>query len=222
MLLVPPLQAIGQPQADIEIARRGAAVGLPALLALLTFVFMLIFAAYPMPQLIVIAVVVLLLIGAGKRGSIDHKMGVAGRDGGQLLLCCSAVVVCMAIAARSASPTCCCAAAHSLFGYRMPRLILGANTWASATLAKVVSPSKTIEGMLCSLLSGAIVVSVFAPFLNWEVSFYVYPLVGIVGALLAHRRRFTRVGMQAFRSCQRFRLYPAGARRLYSTAPMVC
>ena len=61
----------------------------------------------------------------------------------------------------------------------------GGKYFGKRPLAKVISPSKTMEGMFSSLLIGAITVCGFAPFLDWQVSFYVYPLVGIVGALLA-------------------------------------
>ncbi len=184
MLLVPPLQAVGQPQADIEIARRGAAVGLPLLLALFTFGFLLIFTVYPTAQLIVIAIVALLLLGAAVHGSIERKMG--SLVGLVVSFCCAALPwICVWQLLQAPHRPRALVLLLTLVWMSDAAAYFGGRAFGKRTLAKVVSPSKTIEGMLCSLLSGAIVVSAFAPFLDWEVSFYIYPLVGIVGALLA-------------------------------------
>ena len=184
MMIIPPLQAIGQPQTDIETARRGAAVGLPLLLALFTFGFLFLFTAYPEASLVVLAIVVLLLLGAAGRGSIERKMGSLT---GLVVSFCGAALPWICVWQLLQAP------------YRPRAVVLlltlvwvadaaayfGGKAFGKRPLALTISPRKTIEGMLCSLLAGALVVSVFAPFLNWDVSFYVYPLVGIVGALLA-------------------------------------
>ena len=184
LLLLPPLQAVGQPQADIEIARRGAAVGLPLLLALFTFGFLLVFTAYPTTQLIVIAIVALLLLGAAVRGSIDRKMG--SLVGLVVSFCCAALPwLCVWQLLQEPYRPRALVLLLTLVWMSDAAAYFGGNAFGKRVLAAVVSPHKTIEGMLCSLLAGAIVVSAFAPFLAWEVSFYVYPLVGIVGALLA-------------------------------------
>lgn len=184
MLLVPPLQAIGQPQADIEIARRGAAVGLPLLLALFTFGFLLVFTAYPTPQLLIFAIVALLLLGAAVHGSIDRKMG--SLVGLVVSFCCAALPwACVWQLLQAPHRPHAVVLLLTLVWLSDAAAYFGGKYFGKRTLAKTISPSKTIEGMLSSLLVGAIVVSCFAPFLDWQVSFYVYPLVGIVGALLA-------------------------------------
>ncbi len=184
MLLIPPLQAIGQPQADIEVARRGAAVGLPLLLALFTFAFLLVFTAYPTPQLLVVAIIVLLLLGAGGRGSIDRKMG--SLVGLVVSFCCAALPwVCVWQLMQAPHRPRAVVLLLTLVWVSDAAAYFGGKALGKRPLAKVISPRKSIEGMLCSLLAGAITVSAFAPFLDWQVSFYVYPLVGVVGALLA-------------------------------------
>ena len=184
LLLVPPLQAIGRPQADIETARRGAAVGLPLLLALFTFGFLLVFTAYPTPQLIIIAIVALLLLGAVLRGTIDHKMG--SLVGLVVSFCCAALPwLCVWQLLQAPHRPRAVVLLLTLVWIADAAAYFGGKAFGKRALAKTISPRKTLEGMLCSLLAGAIVVSAFAPFLTWEVSLYVYPLVGIVGALLA-------------------------------------
>ena len=184
MMIVPPLQAIGQPQADIETARRGAAVGLPLLLSLFVFAFILLFTAYPAPQLLVFAIITLLLLGAAVQGSIDRKMGAL--VGLVVSFCCAALPwVCVWQLLQAPHRPRAVVLLLTLVWSSDAAAYFGGKYFGRRTLAKIISPNKTIEGMLCSLLVGAVVVSAFAPFLAWEVSFYIYPLVGIVGALLA-------------------------------------
>ena len=82
MMIIPPLQAIGQPQADIETARRGATVGLPLLLALFTFAFILVFAAYATAQLLVFALVASAAARCCGAWHYRSQDGVAGWLGG--------------------------------------------------------------------------------------------------------------------------------------------
>ena len=184
MMIIPPLQALGQPEADIKTARRGATVGLPLLLAILTFAVLLGFTAYPSLSLIIATIIALLLVGAAYRGSIDQKMG--SLIGLVTSFCCAALPwMCVWQLLQAPHRPRAMVLLLTLVWLSDAAAYFGGNALGKRTLAPNISPSKTIEGMLCSLLAGAIVVSCFAPFLDWQVSFYVYPLVGIVGALLA-------------------------------------
>ncbi len=200
MLLIPPLQAIGHPQTDIEIARRGATVGLPLLLALFTFVFLLVFTVYPTPQLLVMAIVALLLPAAAVRGSIERKMG--SLVGIVVSFCCAALPwICVWQLLQAPHRPSALVLLLTLVWVADAAAYFGGKAFGKRALAKIVSPRKTIEGTLCALCSGAVVVSAFAPFLGWGLSFYMYPLVGIGGALLASAgdlleslyKRFARV-----------------------------
>lgn len=183
MMIIPPLQSLGQPLDTIKTARRGAPVGLPLTLAIITFIFFLFFTNQPSVHLVVVAVMIFLLIGAGLRGSIDHKMG--------------SLVGLTVSFSYAALPWLCVWQLLLIPNSPLEVVLLLSLVWLCDTgayfggralgkrpLAKMISPGKTIEGTLCSILVGAIVVSGFAPFLQWEVSFFVYPLVGIGGALL--------------------------------------
>lgn len=184
MMIVPPLQALGQPQADIETARRGAAVGMPLLLALFSFAFLFGFTAYPSPYLIVAALVALPLVGAATRGSINRRMGTL--TGLTVSFCCAVLPwLCVWQLLQAPHRPSAVVLLLTLVWLSDAGAYFGGGLFGKRALAKTISPSKTVEGMLSSLVVGAVVVSAFAPFLDWEVSFYVYPLVGAVGALAA-------------------------------------
>lgn len=184
MMIIPPLQSLGQPLDTIKTASRGASVGLPLTLALITFLFFICFTSQPSVHLIVVTIMILLLIGAGLRSGIDHKMG--------------SLVGLVFSFGYAALPWLCVWQLLQTPNRPLEVVLLLALVWlcdagayfggialGKRQLAKIISPNKTIEGTLCSILVGMVVVSGFAPFLQWEVNFFVYPLVGAGGALLA-------------------------------------
>ena len=146
MMIIPPLQAIGQPQADIETARRGATVGLPLLLALFTFAFILVFAAYATAQLLVFALVALLLLGAAVPGTIDRKMGSLV---GLVVSFCGAALpwVCVWQLLQEPHRPRAIVLLLTLVWLADAAAYFGGKYFGKRPLAKVISPSKTMEGM---------------------------------------------------------------------------
>lgn len=184
MMLVPPLQLLGQPVADIKVARRGAAVGAPLCVALLTAVFLVwFFYVFRHPVTIIAMMVLLACIGAAWRGGIEHKIGSMI---GMLVSFCYACLpwVCVWYLLQA--------------GQRDELVFLLAVVWLSEAaayfgglkygkrpLAKLISPSKTLEGLAFALLAGAVVAVLLVPLLRWGIPLYAYPLVGMATVLIA-------------------------------------
>ena len=183
MMLVPPLQLLGQPVADIKLARRGAAVGAPLCVSLLTAVFLVCFFYFHHPVTIIAMVVALACIGAAWKGDIAHKIGSMI---GMLVSFCYACLpwLCIWYLLRS--------------GQRDELIFLLAVVWLSEaaayfgglkygkhSLAKLVSPTKTLEGLAFALLAGAVVAVLLAPLLRWGIPIYTYPLIGMATVLIA-------------------------------------
>lgn len=183
MMLVPPLQLLGQPVEDIKLARRGAAVGAPLCVALLTVVFLVCFFYFHHPVTIIATVVAITCIGAAWKGDIAHKIGSMI---GMLVSFCYACLpwLCIWYLLRS--------------GHTNALIYLLAVVWLSEAaayfgglkygkrpLAKLVSPTKTWEGLVFALLAGAVVTLLLMPWLSWGIPIYVYPLVGVATVLIA-------------------------------------
>lgn len=183
MMLVPPLQAIGQPLDSIKTARRGAAVSLPLIAAIVTALFFFAYARQPQLYVIVLIMVALMLTAVLLPGTIDRKLG--------------SLVALIVSFSWAALPWVCVWQMFHRHDHPQGVILLLTLVWICDTvayfagrafgkrpLAKTLSPKKTLEGTLCSLVGGAVVVSAFAPFMSWNVGWWVYPLIGIIGAVL--------------------------------------
>ncbi|MDE3268839.1 MAG: phosphatidate cytidylyltransferase [Pseudomonadota bacterium] len=183
MMLIPPLQLLGQPVADIKLARRGAAVGAPLCVSLLTAGFLVCFFYFHHPVTIIAMVVLLACIGAAWCGGIAYKLGSIV---GMLVSFCYACLpwVCVWYLMRSGN-------IHELV-YLFTVVWLseaaayfGGLKYGKRPLAKLISPSKTLEGLAFALLAGVVVAVLLAPLLRWGIPIYIYPGVGIATVLIA-------------------------------------
>ena len=183
MLIVPPLQALGQPLPEIKTARRGTAVGLPLCTALVSGLFFLAFYYHPQPVTIIATIVTLACIGASWRGSIDRKMGsFVGILVSFCYACLPWLCVWYLLASKQTSEV---FLLFSVVWLSEAAAYFGGIKLGKRPLTKEISPAKTLEGTVCALVVGSLVATLLAPFLQWQVPFFVYPLVGFIGAALA-------------------------------------
>ena len=198
MMLVPPLQLLGQPVENIKIARRGAAVGAPLCVSLLSAVFLVCFFNFNFhhPVVIIAMVVLLACVGAAWRGGIERKIGSMI---GMLVSFCYACLpwLCIWYLLRSGQTN------ELVFLLAVVWLseaaaYFGGLKYGKRPLAKLISPAKTMEGLAFALLAGVVVSMLLAPLLRWGIPVYIYPLVGLATVLLA------TVGDLVLSVCKRF------------------